>query len=76
MFSLIKAVEMVNRRVFYPTTGVTRPRLDFNWLGNNLKLQLEEEAFPDDDSPVYIGLSSMGIGESHVLIGESRLGHE
>jgi hypothetical protein len=54
---------MVSRRVFYPTTGVTRPRLDFNWLGNNIKLQMDEEPILDDGQPLYIGVSSMGIGE-------------
>jgi acyl transferase domain-containing protein len=66
MFSLIKGVEMLRRRAFLPSAGVTRPRLDFNWRGNNIVLQREEEPFPEDDAPLYIGVNSMGIGEERI----------
>ena len=65
---------MMKHRVFLPTAGVVKPRTDYDWDGNNMRVQQEVEPFPEGGEPVVIGLSSFGIGGSygHVVIEEYR----
>jgi len=71
---LQQIVEMLRRRVFLPTAGVTTPRRDFNWEGHNLRVQLEPEPFPQSSEPVVVGVNSFGIGGSfgHVVLEEYK----
>lgn len=72
LFSLIKAVEMIRARTFFPTGGrdIT-PRTDFDWAANNVQLCQEIEPFPLQQQ-CYIGVNSFGIGGSyaHTIITE------
>lgn len=74
IFSLTKAVEMLRKRVFLPTAGVTKPRSDFDWAGHNMRVQQTVEPFPNDKK-VIIAVSSFGIGGSygHCLVREWRV---
>jgi acyl transferase domain-containing protein len=69
-----QVVQMMKHRVFLPTAGVTKPRTDFDWDGNNMRVQQEVEPFPEGGEPVIIGTSSFGIGGSygHVILEEVR----
>ncbi len=74
MFSLIKAIEMIRKRRFFPTGGQNiTPRKDFDWKGNNIKLCQESEAFPPGEQ-IYIGVNSFGVGGSyaHVVVTEYK----
>lgn len=72
LFSLIKAVEMIRARTFFPTGGrdIT-PRADFDWAANSVQLCQEVEPFPPGEQ-CYIGVNSFGIGGSyaHTIITE------
>ena len=74
IFSVIKIVQMMKHRVFLPTAGVTTPRTDYDWAGNNMRVQQEVEPFPEGGDPVIAGISSFGIGGSygHVVLEEYR----
>lgn len=74
MFSMIKVIEMIRKRTFFPTGGNSiSPRKDFDWDGSNIKLCLDNEPFPSDQ-PVYIGVNSFGVGGSyaHAIVTEYR----
>lgn len=73
LFSLIKVIEMLQRRVYLPTAGVTKPRSDFDWVANRMAIIQEEESFSETSKvPVVMGVSSFGIGGSyaHVVVEE------
>lgn len=74
IFSVIKIVQMMKHRVYLPTAGVTKPRTDFDWDANNMRVQQEIEPFPEGGEPVVAGISSFGIGGSygHVILEEYR----
>jgi len=67
-------VEMLRRRVFLPTAGVTVPRKDVDWAGLNMIIQMEAEPFPKSCDPVIVGVNAFGIGGSfsHVVLEEYR----
>ena len=67
LMSLIKAVEMIRARTFFPTGGCDIvPRSDFDWLSNNIRLCRENEPFPSDDR-CYVGVNSFGVGGSYAM---------
>lgn len=76
LFSLAKVIEMLRRRVYLPTAGVTTPRTDFDWQGHNMRVIQETEPFGPVEStlPVLMGVNSFGIGGSyaHVIVEEYR----
>ena len=76
MFSLAKVIEMLRRRVFLPTAGVTTPRTDFDWEGHRMRVIQEVEPFGPVEStaPMLMGVNSFGIGGSyaHVIVEEYR----
>lgn len=73
MFSTIKCIEMLRRRVFLPTAGVATPRKDFDWEKNNIHIMQEEEAFPPiSEGPVVIGVNSFGIGGRSIVSDSCR----
>ena len=78
LFSLIKAVEMIRSRKFFPTGGCDIiPRTDYDWDGNNIHLLRDVEPFPPNEQ-CYIGVNSFGIGGSyaHTIITEYDGGAE
>jgi len=76
LFSLAKVIEMMRRRMYLPTAGVTTPRTDFDWEGHNMRVIQTTEPFGPLEStpPVLMGVNSFGIGGSyaHVIVEEYR----
>jgi len=59
----LQVIEMLRRRVFLPTAGVTEPRKAFDWDGHNARIQMEAEPFSEGHPPVIVGVNSFGVSQ-------------